>query len=221
MKEFFNKHKSNIIFLLILVGIVIRRCDFEWKQDLEDHFTIPSHSFSRQIYEKDGTLKDMKYITDLFLTYTKDTAWSDLPEFEENTDIPELTNVYTTEYNNNNNNMVTMLVRKAPTHIGIILDTCIFNDITILKKEYTNIYPALEIFEKAFPEDKEALGEISNSLPEYINTFIDNLSITNEQDFINYDKRYAFLTKHIVYQNYTNYRISITKQIKLEVTNEK
>ena len=217
MKEFFNKHKSSIIFLLILVGIVIRRCDFEWKQDLEDHFTIPSHSFSRQIYEKDGTLKDMKYITDLFLTYTKDTAWSDLPEFEEITNTPELTNVYITGLENINDIVLAKLYHINlfdDQDIGIMGKIFLTNDITILKKEYTNIYPALEIFEKAFPEDKEALGEISNSLPEYINTFIDNLSITNEQEFVDKESDYGSIIFYDIDDNYTTYNISIIKIIK-------
>ena len=203
MKEFFNKHKSNIIFLLILVGIVIRRCDFEWKQDLEDHFTIPSHSFSRQIYEKDGTLKDMKYITDLFLTYTKDTAWSDLPEFSFYTNI-------------STKNSEAKIYRSAIINTAFLFGDYNNNSIFLTPmvyvssdlKEYTNIYPALEIFEKAFPEDKEALGEISNSLPEYINTFIDNLSTTDQYRTIKY--------KYVVniYQNDSNtYVISLVKKI--------
>ena len=215
MKEFFNKHKSNIIFLLILVGIVIRRCDFEWKQDLEDHFTIPSHSFSRQIYEKDGTLKDMKYITDLFLTYTKDTAWSDLPEFE----IVEFEDNVSYVYGTENINDILLaksynIQKRSDQNIAIEGKIYLTNDISILKKEYTNIYPALEIFEKAFPEDKEALGEISNSLPEYINTFIDNLSITNEQDFINYDNYYLINIVHDIDDTIT-YHLSIIKIIKI------
>ena len=215
MKEFFNKHKSNIIFLLILVGIVIRRCDFEWKQDLEDHFTIPSHSFSRQIYEKDGTLKDMKYITDLFLTYTKDTAWSDLPEFE----IVEFEDkvAYVSGVENTNDIVIAKLYniqKRSNNTISMYGKIFLTNDISILKKEYTNIYPSLEIFEKAFPEDKESLGEISNSLPEYINTFIDNLSITNEQDFIKYNSYYGVLITSYKSNNYFTYNISIIKLIK-------
>ena len=217
MKEFFNKHKSNIIFLLILVGIVIRRCDFEWKQDLEDHFTIPSHSFSRQIYEKDGTLKDMKYITDLFLTYTKDTAWSDLPEFEEITNTPELTNVYITGLENINDIVLAKVYQInlfENQDIGINSSIYVTNDNSILKKEYTNIYPALEIFEKAFPEDKESLREISNSLPEYINIVIDNLSITNTQSFIDYTRYYSVVISYDIENSYTAYNIAIIKLIK-------
>ena len=212
MKEFFNKHKSNIIFLLILVGIVIRRCDFEWKQDLEDHFTIPSHSFSRQIYEKDGTLKDMKYITDLFLTYTKDTAWSDLPEFEEISKTGVDKPVYRSIIRNKNAYKYILFyidIDTIPTFVTS-LSTPI-SSVILIEKEYTNIYPALDIFEKAFPEDKEDLREISNALPQQVKKYIDNLSMTNEQDFVQKGNKYGVSIFNNLENNIPYHHIVVSK----------
>ena len=176
---FNNKYIGWILFIMVIAGY-----SAYWVDNNRDFNTV--------IFDENNKVRDIEYIATEYHKLFKDTDWENMPEFKPLSD-EELGDFIAMRSVVNNNNIkyeATILSSEKDKNIAVFSHAIIqpIDSTNSVEDMVSNLKPAFEVLEKAYPKDRELLDNIYTEIPMHFTKY------TNQENY--QEKEYQ--------QKYTN-----------------
>ena len=215
MKNIFNNQRIGwILFIMLIAGY-----SAYWVDNNRDFNTV--------IFDENNKVRDIEYIATEYHKLFKDTDWKNMPEFKPLSDEDQSlleesqTMLYSELTKNNLTYMVAVHSDKDLNDIilGQGIDFSI-NTTNSIEDIITNLKPAFEVLEKAYPKDRESLDNIYTEIPMHFTKYTNQENYQDakyKKEYINVvENKYIDIKYISIYLSESEYTISISKYIPKE-----